>query len=148
MPASTSVHIEATPSRIWEVLTAFNEWGDWNTFIPKITSHADRPGIGTNVTFTAYAEGAAPATYTCRFVTWDPRREFAWLGGPMPLMLEWLARGYHWFKLIPEGSGTRFIHGEELQGLFSYFMPQSMLDNLTRSLEGFNKDLRQRCEGK
>ena len=35
----TEIHINASPSIVWNILTDFDKFGKWNPFIPKISGH-------------------------------------------------------------------------------------------------------------
>ena len=35
----TEIHINASPSIVWKIITDFDKFGKWNPFIPKISGH-------------------------------------------------------------------------------------------------------------
>lgn len=148
--AQTSIVIEAPPDRVWDVLSDFDSYKDWNKWIYNLRSHDASVKIGTQVTFqNKLTAEANPGTYTVRIITWDPKREFAWQGGPFGPSLQWLLRGQHYFRVVSEGddrSRTRFEHGERLEGPLKFLMTANVLSDLEKMLNSFNADLKRRLE--
>ena len=150
MPAQTYITIDAPPERVWDVLTDFPQWPNWQTWFTAMKSHDAEPEVGTKLTFTnAVSEADKPGTYDVRMVTWEPTKEFAWKGGPMPESLGFLMRGFHWFRLIPDDGGqkTKFDHGEDIEGLLRIIVPNSLVQKLAGSADKFNRDLKAKVEG-
>ncbi|OAP64141.1 hypothetical protein AYL99_00113 [Fonsecaea erecta] len=150
MPALSSIVIDAPPQDVWNVLVDFSSWPDWNTWFSSIRAHSTPLELGTLVTFTnTMSDTAKPGTYTARITTWHPETtEFAWKGGPLPEWLGWTLRGHHWFKLVAEDDGkkTLFDHGEDVEGLLSMLVPESMMRDLVKQLDKFNGELKRRVE--
>ena len=70
----------------------------------------------------------------------------------MPEVLGWVLRGHHWFGCCAEmGDGgmerTRFEHGEEVEGLARFLVPEEMVRDLRTMLERFNGEMKRRVEG-
>lgn len=42
MELKTEIHIEAQPSKIWEILMEFKSYPDWNPFIKSIKGRAEK----------------------------------------------------------------------------------------------------------
>ncbi|KIX08026.1 uncharacterized protein Z518_02681 [Rhinocladiella mackenziei CBS 650.93] len=148
MPALSSIVIDAPSDQVWDVLIDFDHWKDWNTWFSSIHSHDPNPAVGTKITFTnKTSETAKPGTYNAHMVTWEPKKEFAWKGGPMPTSLSWVLRGHHWFILVPqEGGKTRFDHGERIEGMLKFLVPNSMVQDLIKMINKFNGELKRRVE--
>ncbi|ETI27187.1 hypothetical protein G647_09870 [Cladophialophora carrionii CBS 160.54] len=152
MPAQalTSVVINAPAQQVWDVLTDFDRWPDWNTWFTAMHAHSMPPQLGTQVTFTnRMSETAKPGTYTARITTWKPEaHEFAWKGGPLPEMMGWLLMGNHSFRLVEQDGGKRtlFHHGEGVEGILGVLVPQSLVKDLVTMLDKFNAELKRRIE--
>ncbi|KIX93257.1 uncharacterized protein Z520_11113 [Fonsecaea multimorphosa CBS 102226] len=150
MPALSSIVIDAPPQDVWNVLVDLQSWPDWNTWFLSMRAHSTPLELGTLVTFTnRMSDTAKPGVYTTRITTWKPEAtEFAWKGGPMPQWLGWIVRGYHWFRLVAQDDGrtTLFDHGEDVEGLLSVLVPDSMVQDLVKQLEKFNSELKRRVE--
>jgi uncharacterized protein YndB with AHSA1/START domain len=152
MPAQalTSVTIDAPPQQVWDILTDFDHWPDWNTWFTAMHAHSTPLQLGTQVTFTnRMSDSAKPGTYTARITAWKPEaHEFAWKGGPLPEAMGWLLRGNHSFRLVEQDGGkkTLFHHCEGVEGLLGVLVPQGMVKDLVHMLERFNGELKRRVE--
>jgi len=102
----------ASKERIWQILSDFPGYPDWNPFIIKIIRrpenrnhigcHHGNPGQETNP--------IQAGNLVC-----DPRGEFCWRG---KLFMKGLFDGTHYFILKETEDGkTHFIHGENFMGL-------------------------------
>lgn len=163
----SSIVIDAPPEQVWAILTDFPHWPDWNTWFTEIRVHENAehdPQVGTQLTFSnKMSDTAKPGTYNARLVTWEPNKEFAWEGGPLPASLGWVLHGHHSFKLLvrhevdghegeSEGGGmkvkttTLFEHEEGARGILSGLVPGSMLNDLRKLLARFNGELKSTVE--
>jgi len=110
-----TVHIEtSTPApvaQVWDVLTDFPRYGEWNPFITSIEGDL-RPGARLRATF--QLPGRKPQTFTPTITTFDPGHEIGWLGR---LWLPGLVDAAHTLEVVPSGSGSVFVNREEFRGL-------------------------------
>jgi hypothetical protein len=110
------IEIDATPEEVWEVLTDFAAYGEWNPFITSIETSGV---VGERLRATLSLGGGRPMTLTPTLLVNDPAREFRWLGS---MGVRGLFDGEHSFELEPTGSGTRLIHAERFTGILARAM--------------------------
>jgi hypothetical protein len=108
----TNIEIDASPKKVWSILTDFAGMASWNPFIKSI-SGALTPGSILAVHI------APPGKRGMRFkptvLTANSERELRWLGR---LLLPGIFDGEHYFLLEPIGSDTtRLTHGEKFSGI-------------------------------
>lgn len=107
----TAVEIDASPARVWAVLTDFARMASWNPFITSIAGNA-APGSRLSVTI------APPGKSAMRFrptvLSVRPEGELRWRGR---LLIPGVFDGEHYFLLEPLAEDkTRFTHGEKFSG--------------------------------
>ena len=107
------IEVPAPPERVWEVLTDFVAYGEWNPFIPSL---AGEPAVGARLRVRIEPPGARGMTFRPTVTAADPGRELRWLGR---LLVPGLFDGEHRFALEPLAGGTRtrFTQSERFGGL-------------------------------
>ena len=99
-----TIDIQATPDEVWEVLTDFAEYDEWNPFITSIAGAAE-PGARLAVALTPPGGRTIVMKPTVRAA--DRSRRFAWLGR---LGVPWVFDGAHEFLMEPGADGTHGVH--------------------------------------
>jgi hypothetical protein len=137
----TFIDIEASPERIWEILTDFSSYPDWNPFVRKIEGEGSE---GSKLKVILQPPGMKPQTFTPKVVKWRPPGQFSWHGR---LIMPGLFDGIHEFEIEPLEEGkTRFHQRERFKG----FLVSAVLSKVgTATLAGFeamNEALKQRVE--
>lgn len=137
----TDITILAPPVKVWEVLTDFRSYPDWNPFIRSINGES---AVGSRIEVTLALPGAKPMKLTPRVLRYSRSEEFRWAGH---LFIPGIFDGEHIFELKknPDGN-TTFIQREKFRGVLVPFL-KKMLDNGTR--QGFidmNTKLKELCE--
>jgi hypothetical protein len=137
----TEIEIDATPARVWRVLTDFPAHSQWNPFVRSI---AGVPGQGQRLVVSVQPEGGKSMTFKPTVLAAEPDRQLRWLGH---FLVPGLFDGEHYFELTPHGEGrTTFVHGERFSGLL-VFMAKSALEGGTRAgFVAMNKALKARAE--
>ncbi len=108
----TEIEINASAQRVWDIVTDFAAYPQWNTFIPRISGHV-APNAKLFFIFTSPLRVRLPAIGTMLNVT--PQRELRWAG---QLPIPGLIRAEHYHLIEPLGeSRVRFLHGEIFTGL-------------------------------
>lgn len=137
----TSLQIAASPERVWQVLTDFASWPQWN---PVIQGFRGEARVGATVRFKIRIEATPELRFTARVVRCDPHREFAWRGGaPLIPAIAW---GEHWFRMEPSEGGTLFTHGEDFGGLLALAMRGKTHARVLRTYDAMNRALKARAE--
>ncbi|MCC5968993.1 MAG: SRPBCC domain-containing protein [Pararhodobacter sp.] len=112
----TEISIDASPDQVWALLTDPEEHVAWNPVMHAVEGHFE---AGARVRLTMPTPSGGRMTFRPRVLVADPGRELRWLGR---LGLPRLFDGEHYFHLVPEGEGTRLIHGERFRGLLLWVM--------------------------
>jgi len=108
----TSIDINASPARVWAVLTDFAQMPAWNPFI---TSIAGEVSEGARLSVRVVPPGKSGMSFRPTVLAVRPARELRWLGH---LIVSGIFDGEHYFLLEPlAGDRTRFRQGEKFSGL-------------------------------
>jgi hypothetical protein len=126
---ATEIDIGAPPERVWDLLTDFESFPEWNPFLRE--AEGERT-VGSQLTVRIAPPGGKAMTFRPKVIAVEPNRELRWLGR---VVIPGLADGEHIFSLEPIGEGrTRFVHREEFRGP----LWAAMKGTLKRTEEGFN----------
>ena len=137
---SAHVDIQATPERVWEVLTDLAAYPEWNPFIVRAEGVVE---LGCRLTLTMQPVGGRAMTLRPRLVAVDVPRELRWRG---KLGMPGLMDAEHSFTLAPRGSGTRLVHQETFRGVLVPFVAASLDRNTLPAFVAMNVALKSRVE--
>jgi hypothetical protein len=142
------IEIAASAERVWQLLTDFPSYPQWNPFEARISG---RPRIGERLVVHFEFPGAKGLAETRGSTQWvkvtkaKPHRELRWLGRAPPV--PGLLSGEHSHIIEPlEENRLRFIQREVFRGLLVPLFLRRMGTNLQRGYEGMNLALKQRAE--
>jgi hypothetical protein len=137
----TEILIQASPEKVWQVLTDFDHYLQWNPFIKSIEGNV---AVGNTIKARIEPPGATGMTFKPVVLVYTEAKEFRWLGH---LLIKGLFDGEHCFTLIDnEDVSTTFIQSEKFTGVLVPLFSK-MLD--TNTIEGFrqmNEKLKQEAE--
>lgn len=137
----TRITIESTPEKIWEVLTAFDDYSDWNPFV---TSIAGNPSIGESLSVNIEMEKGKPQTFKPTVLANESSKEFRWKG---KLFVQGLFDGEHYFQLNQiDGNTTEFIHGEKFSGVLVAPIMSLIANKTAAGFKAMNQALKTRVE--
>jgi hypothetical protein len=109
---SAEVEVEGSPARVWEVLTDFAAYRQWNPFIVEGGGQAVP---GSRLELQMRLPGRRPMALRPVVLEAEPGRRLRWLGR---LLMPGLFDGEHSFSLEPAGPGrVRVVQQEEFRGL-------------------------------
>src|SRR6266566_1305020 len=135
----TETEIDGPVERVWQVLTDFESFPDWNPFIRSIRGKAVE---GSRLDVLLGASGTRPMRFRPKVLKVVPNRELRWLGR---LGLPRLFDGEHIFQIEPLGPmRSRFIQRERFRGLFVPLLARSLNRDARRGFEEMNRALRER----
>jgi len=134
----TEIEIESSAERVWNLLTDFAHFPEWNPFICQVKGSAS---TGNQLTVTIQPPGGKTMTFKPHVLDAQPNRQLRWIGR---VLIRGLFDGEHSFGIEPLGENrVRFTHRERFSGLFVPFFSTG------RSQQGFeemNKALKTRAE--
>lgn len=107
----TATHIDAPPAVVWDVITDFAAYPEWNSFITSIEGDVR---VGARLRATFQLEGRKPQTFRPTVTVVEPGRRLVWLGH---LLVRGLFDGEHGFEVRPSGTGTELVHTERFRGI-------------------------------
>ena len=137
----TEIEIQATAERVWQLLTDFASFPQWNPFIRRANGDA-RAGARLNVHI--QPSGASGMTFQPTVLKAEPNRELRWLGR---LVIPGLFDGEHIFTIEPVGEGrVRFTQREIFTGLLVPLLARGLDTNTRRGFEEMNQALKARAE--
>lgn len=139
----TRIEIEATPTRVWEILADFARYAEWNPFIRRA---AGRARDGERIEAEMHLEGRSPMVFRPTIREAAEGRALRWLGS---LGLRGLFDGEHYFQIEPSPAGATLVHGERFSGiLVPLVFGRAMRTATLASFERMNRALKARAEGK
>lgn len=140
---TADITIAATPERVWEVLTDFEAYPEWNPFIVEI---AGEPTVGTRLEAKIQPAGKKATRFRPTVTDAKAQTEFAWLG---TLGFKGVFDGHHRFELEPTpDGGTRFTQSERFTGILTRPI-MAMIGKATEAgFTAMNEALRDRAESR
>lgn len=129
-----TVHeINALPKDVWNVLTGFSSYSEWNPFIISAKRNYNRLKIITQL------PGDKARSFSPKIVEDVVNNKFRWVG---IIFSKFLLRAEHFFELQPtKSNGTRLIHGEIFSGLLAYTITVAQRVLIQQGFEAMNNAL-------
>jgi hypothetical protein len=135
------VDIQATPERVWDVLTDFAAYPGWNPFITRVEGTAR---VGERLTNHMQPVGARGVTFRPVVVEADPGRRLRWLGR---LLVPGVFDGEHSFSIEQLGHGeVRLVQQERFRGVLTPLLARSLERHTLPAFELMNQALKRRAE--
>ena len=136
----TDIEIDATPDRVWAILTDFASYPAWNPFIESIRGE---PVVGSKLEVRIAPPDGNAMTFKPTVLNAEPDRELRWLGR---VLLPGILDGEHMLQLEPLAGGrVRFVQAERFRGVLVPFLGKT-LDRTERGFAAMNEALKGRAE--
>lgn len=136
----TDIHINSTPEKVWEVLTEFDNYPNWNPFIKSISG---KKIVGEKLVTQIIPPNRKLMTFKPVILNFETNKELRWLGSAI---IKGIFDGEHYFKIIEQANGSvKFEHGEIFSGFLVQFMPK-LLEDTKQGFEQMNEALKKECE--
>jgi hypothetical protein len=139
----TEITIDATPERVWDILTDFAAYPEWNPFVRRI---AGEPVAGSRIEVHLQPPGSRGTTMRPTILAVEPRRELRWLGR---LGLPGLFDGEHRFRIEADATSrdrVRFVQEERFTGVFAPIIMRFIGGSTRQGFEAMNRALKSRAE--
>jgi hypothetical protein len=137
----TEIEIDAPSERVWELITDFASYPQWNPFIRSISG---QPTPGERLEVRLEPPGGRGMTFKPKVLNVEPNRELRWLGH---VLVPGLFDGEHSFAIQPlEENRVRFAQREAFRGLLVPLFARSLDNNTRRGFEEMNRALKERAE--
>jgi hypothetical protein len=137
----TEIEIQASDKRVWQSLTDFASFPQWNPFIRRAKGEVK---IGAQLEVHIQPSGAKGVTFRPVVLKVEPNRELRWLGH---LLISGLFDGEHIFTIEPLGTNhVRFVQREIFRGILVPLFASKMSTETLRGFEKMNRALKTRAE--
>jgi hypothetical protein len=138
----TDIQINASPERVWKVLTDFYAHPIWNPFIKELRGKAVE---GERLRVFIQPPGGKGMVFKPTVLKAEENRELRWLG---KLFISGLFDGEHYFRIESiDENRVRFIHGEIFSGLLVRLFAKSLDTGTLAGFREMNEALKKRAEG-
>ena len=137
----TEIEINASAERVWQLLTDFRRFPEWNPFMPRVKGHlAANETLEVDLTL----PNKFNMTIKPTLIKVEPNRELRWLGH---LIMPGIFDGEHIFTIERLSSDrVRLIHREEFRGWLVPLMLALVGKNTKRGFETMNQALKTQAE--
>jgi hypothetical protein len=138
---NNELEINASAERVWQLLTDFASFPQWNPFIQQVSGELKR---GAQLVVHIQPSGAQATTIRPMVLKAEPNRELRWLK-------QWLVPGLldaeHSFTIEQlDANRVRFTQREIFTGLFSSLPANRRNTNTRRGFREMGKALKLRAE--
>lgn len=138
---STEILINASPEKVWSILTDFDNYLNWNPFIKSINGVVK---VGSKIKVKIKQSESKEMAFSPKILTFEPNKELRWLGH---LLFAGLFDGEHKFELISNGNETTtFRQSEKFKGLFVPLLQKQLDNNTRKGFEAMNRQLKELVE--
>ena len=121
--STAEIDIAAPPQTVWEVLTRFDNWPNWN---PDVKSMSFDGPLAPGSTF---RWKAGPGTIVSKLDRVEPPRYISWHGKTLTI------DAYHEWWLEPRDGGTHVRTEETFSGLLASILRGPLQKTLDKSFE-------------
>jgi hypothetical protein len=137
----SSIDIEASPERVWEVLTDFAAYPSWNPFLTRISGNL---AVGAHLEVRFEPPGGMATTLHPSLLEVVRNRSLRWIGR---LLVPGIFDGEHHFVLEPlEDNRTRLVQEERFTGLLVPLFASSLDQHTLAGFHAMNSALKTRLE--
>lgn len=139
----TQILIDASPESVWQTLTDFESFGEWNPFITSIEASAEE---GSELSIVIEPKPGSKTSFKPEVLVSMPAEELRWKG---KLFVKGLFDGEHYFILERQNDGsTLFKHGEYFSGLLVRPLMSMIGEDTEQGFKAMNSALKRFCESK
>lgn len=132
----TSIKINASAAEVWQILTEFQRYPEWNPFIKSLTGEVQ---VGNKIKVQLPS-----ATFKPTVLRMDKNKEFKWLGS---LLFKGIFDGEHKFLPTENKDGTTtFKQSENFTGILVPLFAKSLDKNTSVGFNEMNQKLKERAE--
>ena len=132
--AAAEVEIGAPPQVVWEVLTRFENWPNWN---PEVKSMSFPGPLAPG---TEFRWKSGPGTIVSTLERVEAPNYIAWRGRTLTI------DAYHEWWLEPRDGGTQVRTQESFSGLLARLLRRTLRKTLDKSLENGLERLKREAE--
>lgn len=132
----TSIDIQASPAKVWQILTDFDKYPEWNPFLKFIKGDVQK---GKIIHINANGTQFKPIV-----LAFEKEKELRWIG---KLLFKGLFDGEHSFVIEDQKNGSvTFHHREKFNGILVGLMAKSLDTDITHAFHQMNQKLKEMAE--
>jgi hypothetical protein len=106
----TEIEINASAEKVWQILTDFDSYPQWNPFVIKVIG---QPKVDKILKIEVQLPESRLLKFTPKVLKAEPNKELRWVGTMSPGAF----RGEHFYQIESlNANKVRFIHGEHFSG--------------------------------
>jgi hypothetical protein len=135
----TTIDIDAPPTTVWDVLTDFERYEEWNPRM-RITG---QPRQGERLHVRPGPDAEKMPSFRPRVLVADRPHELRWLGH---LFVPRLFDGEHVFEIEPLDDGSRLVQREQFRGILAGPIGRRYEESTRDGFEHVNEALKERAE--
>jgi hypothetical protein len=137
----SQIEIAAPAERVWQVLTDFAAYPEWNPFIRRVNG---RPEVDEQLVVRMRPSGTKGMTFRPIVMKVELNRQLRWLGH---LLVPGLFDGEHIFEIEElDRDRVLFTQREVFKGLLVPLLARSLDRDTQRGFEEMNRALREKAE--
>jgi hypothetical protein len=138
---SSEIEISASAEKVWQVLTDFDSFPEWNPFIKMIEGNIE---VGEKFKVFLKLPDSKSMTFRPKCLKAEQKKELRWIGH---MIIPGLFDGEHSFIIEPvEDNKVRFIQKELFRGIFTPLIMKSIGEKTQQGFEEMNRALKERAE--
>jgi hypothetical protein len=138
----TEILIQASPEKVWSILSDFDNYNKWNPFIKSIKGQV---AVGNKISVRIEPPESKGMTFKPKVLTFETDKKLRWIGH---FLFTGLFDGEHTFQLIDNGNGTTtFKQSEHFKGILVPLFKKS-LKNTEKGFNLMNQKLKEMAEQK
>ena len=135
------IEIDAGAERVWDILTDFASYPQWNPFIRRIGGELE---VGKRLEVRLEPPDSRGITMRPTVLRAEPNRLMRWVGH---LFFPGIFDGEHTLAIHPLGEDrVRFVQHEAFKGVLVRLLVRSLDKNTLRGFEEMNGALKERAE--
>jgi hypothetical protein len=139
----TEIVINATPDKIWAILTDFKNYPNWNPFVTLLTGEVK---VGNKINVRLEPPEASVNKFSPTVTALETNKIFSWLG---VFLFRGIFDGEHKFELTDNKNGTTtLVQSENFIGLLVPLFKKTLDNNTRRGYEAMNNKLKELAEQK
>jgi hypothetical protein len=138
----SEITIEASAERVWDVLTDFAAFPDWN---PYLREASGKLAVGEKLAIDMRPPDGMGMTIKPKVVKIEPNREFRWLGH---FLMPGIFDGEHIYEIESTGdTSCILVQREKFGGFLAPLMLAMVAKSTERGFNAMNQALKERAEG-
>ena len=141
MVVETKIGIQAPLGHVWEILSDFSRYMEWNPLIVRAEGALIR---GNRVAISVRMPEREAMNFSPTLLALEEKKELRWLGS---LAVPSLFSGEHAFVLSERADGSvHLMHRERFRGVLVLFLSRRWFERVRQGFEAMNEALKARAE--